>query len=66
MAITEEECFKEVPFDMQGFVAEIVPASLPDERRPYVILREIGTEGDLRLFVSEARALRDWLNKVVP
>lgn len=58
------ERFKQHPLDMQGFVAEIIAAKADEQE--YCILREIGTEGDLRLFVREARALRDWLDSVVP
>lgn len=61
----EEPGFKKKPITVAGFSAEFSR----EERganREYVILKEFGSDGDLRLYVSEARALRDWLNEVLP
>jgi hypothetical protein len=58
-----EQRFREhISLDIAGFKAEFF---VNDLGQHVAIIRE-HTEGDIRLFVREARALYEWLGKVLP
>jgi hypothetical protein len=60
---TKDQRFREhIPLELAGFKAEFF---VNDLGQHVAIIRE-HAEGDIRLFVREASALRDWLNKVLP
>jgi hypothetical protein len=51
-----------IPLELAGFRTRFYVNDLGMQ----VLIIEERDEGDLRLFTHEARALRDWLNKVLP
>lgn len=59
--ISKEESFRRVPLMLDGFSSELFVNTLGVE---VLIIRE-RNEGDIRLYVREARAIRDYLNKVL-
>lgn len=61
-SIPSKELLREhIPLELAGFTTEFYVNDLGQQ---VLIIRE-RDEGDLRLFVREARVLRDWLNKVL-
>ena len=61
-APTKDQFREHIPFELAGFNASFYLNSLGQQ----VLIIGEREEGDLRLFVHEARVLRDWLNKVLP
>lgn len=59
---TTKERFREIPVQMDGYTTRFFVTS--DQH--VVVIQDDLSSGELRLYVKEARGLRDWLNKVLP
>lgn len=59
---TKDQLREHIPLELAGFSTRF---HINDLGQQVLIINE-GKEGDIRLFPREARALRDWLNKVLP
>lgn len=59
--LPKEESFRDLALDLDGFSSELFVNTLGVE---VLIIRE-RNEGDIRLYAREARAIRDYLNKVL-
>lgn len=57
--MTNDKWFREVPYLKKDDISARILCNL-------ILLREKGQPAELALTVAESRALRDWLNKVLP
>lgn len=57
------ERFREIPVQMDGYTTRFF---INDRDQHVVVIEDELSSGELRLYVKEARGLRDWLNKVLP
>jgi hypothetical protein len=58
-----KERFREIPVQMDSFTTRFF---INDRDQHVVVIEDELSSGELRLYVKEARGLRDWLNKVLP